>query len=192
MRQKTDESKKDRDGWVFLTSEVDFFFRQPLREPPVHLLSGGEQVECSLALSGTSILSGSPCGRANSTCLTSGTRWSTGINNTPFFLLILGMKFISIHLRAVGTRRTHSEKTTARQGRVSSWQRDQSRSEGTLFPLSHPWNIYWHNPSSLDQLHTCHGCTINYECVSNKDWSHWFLWPLWDGSTRRDFLSVVF
>lgn len=187
-----------------------FLFLSAVVSTSSALVSGGEQAECSLALGGVSNSSGSLCSRAlcswaNSACLTSGMSWSTIINNTAFFparawsgLLILAMKFISIHLRAVGTTHTHthSEKMTARQGRVSSWRRSHGgiswRARAHSYPLSHSWNIYQHNPSSLDQLHTCHGCPINYECVSNKDQSHWFLSLLWDGFTKRDILSVAF
>lgn len=59
-----------------------------LRQPPVHLLSGGEQAECSPALRGVSILSGAPCGWTNSACLTSGTSWSTDMaEEWGYFLL---------------------------------------------------------------------------------------------------------
>lgn len=62
---------------------IECFFCLLLWVPPVHLLCG--VLECSLALSGTSISSGAPCGRANSACPTSGTSWSTDISVTLFF-----------------------------------------------------------------------------------------------------------
>lgn len=58
------------------------------------------------------------------------------------------------------------------------------------FSLSHPWNIYQHNLSPLDQLYTCHGLAINYLHAPDKHLSHWFLSLIWDGYTGRAFLSL--
>lgn len=76
-----DESKmfRGRGKWVFDIWGRGFFVS--CCEYLQYILSGGERAECSLALSGTSILSRVPCNQANSACLTSGTSWSTDINN---------------------------------------------------------------------------------------------------------------
>lgn len=59
--------------------------------------------------------------------------------------------------------------------------------------LNHPWNIYHHNLSSLDQLYTCHELKINYLSAPNKHLTHWFFSSvIWDWYTGRDFLSLVF
>lgn len=60
------------------------------------------------------------------------------------------------------------------------------------FSLNHPWNIYHHNLSPLDQLYTCHWLAINYLCAPNKHLTHWFLSLIWDGYTGRDFLLLDF
>lgn len=189
---------------MLLTSEEDFFCQSAVLSTSSTFAMLRRAAECSPALSGASISSRAPCGRANSACLTSGTSWSTDINNTPFFpSLCMFRPFGShheVHLRPSPSRldnayvlRVNDRVTVYGLQLTALARRDRLTSGGHDFnPLSHSWNIYQHNPSSPDQLHTCHGCTINCECVSNKDQSYWFLSLLWDGFTRRNFGSVVF
>lgn len=91
----------------------------------VHLLSSREQTRRSLSLSDPSISRQAPCGWANSACLTSGTGWSTDINNTKFSSPCMFRPFDphhEVHLRCRDNAHTgmHVEKMTLRLGRVSS------------------------------------------------------------------------
>lgn len=151
--------------WVFLTSEEDFFFvSQRFWLPPVHLLSGGERAECSPALSGASISSGAPCGRANSACLTSGTSWSTDINNTPFFPSpCMFRPFGShheVHLCPSPSRRYNAyalrvnDRVTVYGLQLTALaRRDRLTSGGTIFILSATPEIF---------INTTHHPLINY------------------------------
>lgn len=120
----------------------------------VHSLSSAEQTECSLSLSSMSILRQAPCGRANSACLTSGTIWSTDINNTKFSSPCMIWPFDPHHeVHLCGWEHAENDFATGEGLQFMALpQRDQLTSEVT-FSLSATCKIF---------INTTHHPLINY------------------------------